>query len=174
MDEIIIGTGFGCVTDIERGSDGFLYVVSLSEGTIFRILPAVSLVNENDLKNGGGCLIATATYESELSSQVQLLREIRDNKLLQTESGTNFIESFNSVYYSFSPTIADWQRESPVLREAVKIAITPMISSLSILNYIDMDSEEKVLGYGIGIMILNGMMYFGLPIIGIVSLRKRF
>ena len=42
MDEIIIGTGFGCVTDIERGPDGFLYVVSLSEGTIFRILPAVN------------------------------------------------------------------------------------------------------------------------------------
>ena len=52
--------------------------------------------------NGGGCLIATATFDSELSPQVQKLREIRDSKLLQTESGTQFMESFNSFYYSFS------------------------------------------------------------------------
>ena len=52
MDEIIIGTGFGCVTDIERGPDGFLYVVSLSEGTIFRILPADNIINESELSDG--------------------------------------------------------------------------------------------------------------------------
>ena len=39
LDEIIIGSGFGCITDIERGPDGFLYVVSLSNGIIYRILP---------------------------------------------------------------------------------------------------------------------------------------
>ena len=80
MDEIIIGTGFGCVADIERGPDGFLYVVSLSEGAIFRILPA-NTVDPVD-SEGGGCLIATATYGSELVPQVQQLREIRDNSLL--------------------------------------------------------------------------------------------
>ena len=179
MEEIIVGTGFRCITDIERGPDGFLYLISHGENNIYRILPKEALAleeqtpTESNSTEGGGCLIATATYGSELAPQVQQLRELRDNKLLQTESGTNFTESFNSVYYSFSPTIADWQRESPVFREAVKIAITPMLSSLSIMNYIDMDSEEKVLGYGIGIIILNGMMYFGLPIIAIVSLRKR-
>ena len=40
---------------------------------------------------GGGCLIATATFGSELSSQVQQLRELRDNSLLQTESGQSFM-----------------------------------------------------------------------------------
>jgi len=52
MDEIIIGTGFGCVTDIERGPDGFLYIVSLSEGAIFRILPAANAINESELSEG--------------------------------------------------------------------------------------------------------------------------
>ena len=61
---------------------------------------------------GGGCLIATATYGSELAPQVQLLREIRDNNLLNTESGSAFMETFNDIYYSFSPTIADYERES--------------------------------------------------------------
>ena len=40
MDEIILGTGFNCITDIELGPDGFLYIVSYGEKTIHRILPA--------------------------------------------------------------------------------------------------------------------------------------
>ena len=172
MDEIIIGTGFGCVTDIERGPDGFLYVVSLSEGTIFRILPTVNAVNVTNSQNGGGCLIATATYGSELALQVQQLREIRDNTLLQTESGSTFMESFNQFYYSFSPGIADLERENPLFKEAVKLAITPLITSLSVLNYVDIDSEAEVLGYGISLILLNIGMYFVLPAIVIHRVRK--
>ena len=55
----------------------------------------------------------------------------------------------------------------------VKIAITPMITSLSILNYVDMDSETEVLGYGISLIILNGMMYVGIPAIVIVMIRQK-
>ncbi|TRZ80464.1 MAG: quinoprotein glucose dehydrogenase [Nitrosopumilales archaeon] len=40
MDEIIFGTGFGCVTDIVTGPDGLLYITSLSDGTIYRIVPS--------------------------------------------------------------------------------------------------------------------------------------
>ena len=54
----------------------------------------------------------------------------------------------------------------------VKIAITPMITSLSILNYVDMDSEVEVLGYGISLIILNAMMYVGIPAILIMKIRK--
>jgi len=43
IEEILIGTGFGCITDIESGPDGFLYVVSLGDGVIYRILPKAYL-----------------------------------------------------------------------------------------------------------------------------------
>ena len=56
----------------------------------------------------------------------------------------------------------------------VKIAITPMITSLSILNYVDMDSEAEVLAYGIGLILLNVAMYVGMPAIVIIGLRKTF
>ncbi len=126
-----------------------------------------------DTGQGGGCLIATATFGSEMAPQVQQLREIRDNKLLQTESGTSFIESFNDLYYSFSPVIADYERENPVFKEMVKVAITPMISSLSILNHVDMDSEAKVIGYGISLILINGLMYVGIPVSGIIIASRR-
>jgi hypothetical protein len=120
---------------------------------------------------GGGCLIATATFGSELAPQVQQLRELRDNILLQTESGTTFMSGFNQFYYLFSPTIADWERENSVFKETVKVAITPLLTSLSILNYVNMDSEAEVLGYGIGIILMNIGMYFVAPVIVIKKLH---
>jgi len=122
----------------------------------------------------GGCLIATATFGSELAPQVQQLREIRDNSLLQTESGSAFMESFNQFYYSFSPTIADLERENPVFKETVKLAITPLLSSLSLLNYVNMGSEVEVLGYGISLILLNVGMYFIAPVIIIHRIKKFF
>jgi len=121
-------------------------------------------------EEGGGCLIATATYGSEMSQQVQQLRELRDNQLLQTESGTAFMSTFNDIYYSFSPTIADIEREHPMFKEAVKLAITPMISSLSLME--NANSESEVLSIGISVIMLNLAMYLGIPAIGIVGLRR--
>lgn len=122
----------------------------------------------------GGCLIASAAYGSELAPQVQQLRELRDSKLLQTDTGSSFMESFNSMYYSFSPYIADYERENPVFKEAVKLFITPMIASLSILNHVDMDSEAEVLGYGISLIVLNLGMYVGMPVAVVIGMKKRF
>ena len=131
--------------------------------------------NVNDTTpEGGGCLIATATFGSELAPQVQQLREIRDSTLLQTNSGTAFMIGFSQLYYSFSPTIADLERENAVFKEAIKIAITPMILSLSILNHVEIDSEEEMLGYGISVILLNIGMYFVAPAILFLKLRKTY
>ena len=123
---------------------------------------------------GGGCLIATATFGSELAPQVQQLRELRDNSILTTESGTAFMTTFNQFYYSFSPTIADLQREHPIFKEVVKLSITPLLSTLSILNHNEINSEEEILSYGIGIILMNIGIYFAAPVVIIYSLRKRY
>ena len=120
--------------------------------------------------NGGGCFVATAAYGSEMATEVQQLRELRDNQLLNTESGTQFMGTFNDVYYSFSPTIADYERENPLFKETVKLAITPMISSLSLMN--NANSESEVLGMGLSVIMLNIGMYLGVPAIAVVGIRK--
>jgi peptidyl-prolyl cis-trans isomerase B (cyclophilin B) len=121
---------------------------------------------------GGGCLIATATYGSELAPQVQQLRELRDNTLLTSKSGTAFMTAFNQVYYSFSPTIADMERENPMFKETVKIALTPMLTSLSALNHVDIESEQEMLGYGIGVILMNIGMYFVAPAIIVYGIKR--
>ena len=126
-----------------------------------------------DNVDGGGCLIATAAFGSELAPQVQFLREIRDNMILQTESGTTFMTGFNQFYYSFSPSIADYERENPAFKEAVKLTLTPLLTSLTLLQYANIDSESEMLGYGIGIILLNIGMYFVAPAILIMKVKNR-
>ncbi|MGI0003720.1 MAG: PQQ-dependent sugar dehydrogenase [Candidatus Nitrosotenuis sp.] len=179
MDEIVFGTGFGCLTDIKVGPDGFVYIVSLSEERIYRILPKVdaeemSVDSTTSVESKGGCLIATAAYGTEMAQSVQILREVRDDVIYGTKSGTAFMSSFNSAYYAFSPTIADWERQNLIFREAVKIAITPLLSTLLILNYVDVDSDAQMLGYGIGIILLNVGIYLVIPAALLAKSRALF
>jgi hypothetical protein len=141
---------------------------------------SIGSYSENDIEikeveygGDGGCLIATAAFGSELSPQVQFLREIRDNTVLQTESGSAFMTGFNQFYYSFSPAIADYERENLVFKETVKLMLTPLLASLTLLHYADIDSESEMLGYGIGVILLNIGMYFVAPAVLIMMVRKR-
>jgi len=135
-------------------------IAACGEGTIYKDGQCVLQTEE-----GGGCLIATAAFGSEMAPQVQFLRELRDNTILQTQSGTNFMAGFNQFYYSFSPTVADLERENPVFKEAVKLTLTPLLTSLTLLNYVDIDTESEMLGYGIGVILLNIGMYFIAPVV---------
>ena len=123
---------------------------------------------------GGGCLIATAAFGSEMAPQVQFLREIRDDTVMNTQSGIAFMTGFNQFYYSFSPYVADYERENPVFKETIKLTLTPLLTSLTLLNYVEIDSEEEMLGYGIGIILLNVGMYFVAPASFIILLKRRF
>ena len=138
------------------------------EGTVMKDGKCVAEQNE-----GGGCLIATAAFGSEMAPQVQFLREIRDNTVMNTQSGTAFMTGFNQFYYSFSPAVADLERENPVFKEAVKVTLTPMLTSLTLLNYVQVDTEEEMLGYGIGIILLNIGMYFVAPAAAIIAIKNR-
>ncbi len=121
--------------------------------------------------SGGGCLVATAAYGSEMAPQVQLLREIRDGTVLNTRSGSAFMAGFGQLYYSFSPTVADWERQSPAFREAVKAVIAPLLSILAVLSHVDIDSEHEMLGYGLGVIAMSAGVYIG-PVIGLAYLRR--
>jgi len=129
--------------------------------------------SNDEQKEGGGCLIATAAFGSEMAPQVQFLREIRDNTVMSTQSGTAFMTGFNQFYYSFSPYVADYERENPVFKEAVKVTLTPLLTSLTLLNYVDVDTEEEMLGYGVGIILLNIGMYFVAPAAAIIVIKNR-
>jgi len=169
---------------VEFTSSGEHQVIIEMEGILFQPIPAettVFTINVGEdgssyyenTSEGGGCLIATATFGSEMSPQVQQLRELRDNVIMQTASGHTFMTGFNQVYYSFSPYVADFERENIVFKETVKVALTPMLTSFSILSHVPIDTEQEMLGYGIGVILLNIGMYFVAPAVLITVLRKK-
>ena len=82
-----------------------------------------------------------------------------------------YLENYYQVI-TFSPVIADYERENPLFKEVVKIAITPMISSLSLME--NANSESEVLGLGLSVIALNLGMYLGVPAIVVVGIRKKF
>ncbi len=165
------------VSPIINENDNIIYIGMTVDGKgehVIEIIETKSVGMESqEVSNGGGCLIATAAFGSEMAPQVQLLREIRDNTVLQTESGALFMTSFNQFYYSFSPVIADYERENYTFKEAVKLTLTPLLASLTLLQYADIDSESEMLGYGMGIIILNIGMYFVAPAVLIMKIRKK-
>jgi len=164
------------VDNFEVMFDGKMQPINFSESPVFRqiIVDAKAKPEPESLPpvRVGGCLIATASYGSELAPQVQQLRELRDNTILQTESGAAFMTGFNQFYYSFSPMIADYERENPAFKEAVKLTLTPLLASLTLLQYVDIDSESEMLGYGIAVILLNIGMYFIAPAVLITKIRS--
>ena len=175
--EFNLGEG---IYTIDFEIEGILFQPIPTETVSFDIIvgdahaqPTTTPDNEELINDGkGGCLIATAAYGSEMAPQVQHLREIRDNTILKTSSGTAFMTSFNQFYYAFSPTVADFEREQPIFKEVMKITLTPMLSSLSLLDQVEINSEQEMLGYGISIILLNIGMYVGIPLFGIVKLYQ--
>jgi len=163
-------------TDVSATNQDLIFSITNNKSEYLGVeleTPVKVTESESPEPPGGGCLIATAAFGSEMAPQVQFLREIRDNTVLQTESGTSFMTGFNQFYYSFSPAIADYERENPAFKEAVKITLTPLLTSLTLLQYADIDSESEMLGYGIGVILLNIGMYFVAPAILIMKVKKR-
>ena len=160
------------LTDFELVVNNF-QIKSLSAQTTIKETMQETTQETSSSEEGGGCLIATAAFGSEMAPQVQFLRELRDNTVLQTQSGTSFMTGFNQFYYSFSPAVADLERENPAFKETVKLTLTPLLTSLTLLNYVDIDTESEMLGYGIGIIMLNIGMYFIAPAIVIAKIRTR-
>ena len=170
---------------VEFTSSGEHQVIIDMEGILFQPIPletTVFTINVGEggssyyenTSEGGGCLIATAAFGSEMSPQVQQLREIRDNVIMQTESGHAFMTGFNQIYYSFSPYVADFERENVVFKETVKVVLAPMLTSFSILSHVPVDTEQEMLGYGIGVILLNIGMYFVAPAVLIMKVKKKF
>lgn len=109
-----------------------------------------------------GCLIATAAFGSELSPQVQFLRNFRDNRILSTAAGSSFMNVFNTWYYSFSPYIADYERSNPWSQQIVKGSIYPLVGILMVAEkaYALFSGELGAIIAGLSASSMIGTVYF--------------
>jgi peptide/nickel transport system substrate-binding protein len=126
---------------------------------------------------GGPCLIATATYGSELTDEVQFLRNFRDNSILKTRAGSDFMTVFNSWYYSFSPSLAQFIREHPNARTAAKFALYPLIGILRIgaasFNLFPTSMETGAVASGLLVSTLIALVYLTIPLTALFAFSPR-
>ncbi len=139
---------------------------NLFDSDIFEIVEPVTEITESSKKNiediikpKSGCLIATAAFGTELAPQVQLLREFRDNHVLSTSSGASFLQAFNAWYYSFSPAVADAQRQNPVLQTIIRSSLYPLIMILQISKTATFGGEMGTILAGFVASTLTGAVY---------------
>jgi hypothetical protein len=121
-----------------------------------------------------GCLIATAAFGSELTPPVQFLREFRDQRILGTASGSSFMNVFNAWYYSFSPAVADFERQQPWLQQTVRIAIYPLVAILHVAEgaYGILPGEYGSMAAGMVASSLIGVVYAAPMILSVKQVRR--
>lgn len=111
-----------------------------------------------------GCLIATAAFGSELAPQVQQLRLFRDGIALKTAAGSSFMNVFNAWYYSFSPSVADYERKAPWLQSTVRALVYPLLGILNVSTFVHdslaFSSELGIVAAGATASSLIGLLYF--------------
>jgi hypothetical protein len=159
------------------------YQVTVSvEGILFQPIPPETAVFSitiggsqppQPVQPKSGCLIATAAFGSELAPQVQFLREYRDNTIMTTVAGSSFLNAFNTVYYSFSPTVADAERTHPLLQETVRAGISPLLGILQIAKFSTVgNSNLSVIMSGIMASSLIGATYLWPAGLAVKSIRE--
>jgi len=181
------GSTWGTVATVKTDSGGsFSYVWSPSQGN-YKVR---SRWDGSATYNGAtssqqsltvqppGCIIATATYGSELSPEVQFLRGFRDGTVMSTFAGSGFMKVFNAWYYSFSPYIADSISKQPILKETMKILLYPLVGILHIsaLTYsaLSFSPELAIVITGLVASGLIGIVYFApFSLITLLCMRRR-
>jgi len=124
----------------------------------------------------GLCVIATATYGSELSPEVQFLRGFRDGVVMSTFSGSQFMRVFNAWYYSFSPYLAEFVSTNPILRSITKAVLYPLLGILYLTaeaySALSFSPELGVIASGAFAGALIGLVYFT-PLAGFLLLPSK-
>lgn len=129
--------------------------------------------------SGPRCIIATATYGSELAPQVQMLRNYRDGAILKTKAGSAFMIAFNAWYYSFSPQVANHIANNPAESSFMRAVLYPLIGILTLsygaFSLTRFQPEFGLLLSGLLASGLIGAVYFGLPValLRLASQRSR-
>ncbi|HKM76084.1 MAG TPA: CFI-box-CTERM domain-containing protein [Candidatus Bathyarchaeia archaeon] len=147
-----------------------------TSGNVTHMASLILAITNTTVLSSPKCLIATATYGSELSPEVRLLRDFRDYSLMKSKIGSSFLIVFNAWYYSFSPYVAQYIANHPVARTLMKEILYPLVGFLFLSSkiYAELSAYPDLATVISGLVacMLIGGFYFGLPL-GLLSRRRR-
>lgn len=86
-----------------------------------------SCVKNSDSDKDVHCFIATAAYGSYLNNHVVTLRSFRDDVLGSTKVGKYLVKQ----YYKYSPRLAQFISDKPILKSVVRGLLTPVVVAIA-------------------------------------------
>lgn len=153
--------------DKSTPSGAYTLTIQASSGSITKSTPV--------MVNVSGCLIATATYGSELAPQVQFLRDFRDRQILRTFAGSSFMVAFNAWYYSFSPRVASYIATYGAAKSTMKIVLYPLLEILKagavVFDAFPGNSEVAAVTSGLTVALMLGAILS--PLLAAASATSR-
>lgn len=169
------GTASSIVTVTVSGAPTGSYTVTITGTSGATTRSAILTVQVTG--GGGGCLIATAAYGSELSDEVQFLRNFRDKSILGTNTGSNFMVAFNAWYYSFSPYVAQFIREHALATTVTKLMLYPLMGILrlgaAVFYILPTNLEASAVVSGLLVSSLIGTVYLSPPLVAVLAASSR-
>ena len=71
-------------------------------------------------------------FDPKLDWHVQIVRKLRDNRLLTNRAGRGIV----NLYYRLSPVAADYLKQHPLARVAVRYGLIPITSAAYVALYV--------------------------------------
>jgi len=76
------------------------------------------------------CIIATATYGSEMAPEVIFMRHVRDDMIGSNEVGRSIVNGWNTFYYSWSTPLAQLITTHSTLQPVFRVLLLPLVGTI--------------------------------------------
>ena len=176
----VTATSISYSATLEEGNHSINLAVSDTSGNTATATWSFSIEQQPPPSTTGSrCVIATATYGSELAPQVQFLREFRETIVLKTFAGSSFMTVFNAWYYSWSPPVAASIAPDPTIKAVMRVILQPLLDILQVaastFSLFGFNPEIGIVVAGLVASALIGLVYFmpltALAVIGLSRWR---
>jgi Zinc carboxypeptidase len=130
--------------------------------------PSISSSSGGAGGSGGGsssvCFITTAASDSLLAPHVAFLKTLRDQEVKATAFGSQCVQVFNRIYYSFSPQVARYLHKHQWARTLTRTLLTPFIIGLRGCVWI----TQPIQPLDLRVYCLSGLI-LGLSLVGLMT-----
>src|SRR5918992_848677 len=110
-EDAIFGTGFGRITDIKTGPDGYLYILSFADGTLFRVIPtADTLLSDAVAEDAANLIVRAADLSGDTITGVYIVIEATNGTtLMEGHAPLTFVGTVGSTYTVTVPVLGNME-----------------------------------------------------------------
>lgn len=150
-----VGSGTGAFSSklehLKPGTFFYMRAYAIVGGTVY-------YGNQVGARTADSCFIATAAFGSIFHPSVRLLREFRDTYMLNNHLGRSLV----TLYYHYSPSVADVIATDSTLRFFIRILLLPLVGAawlaiqLGVIGLLLLTAVAGLCGY---MMMWPGIIY---------------